>query len=77
MTLNATNTPGYPFAASGGATPSADTEPLSYLYPRHSSAVAASLIATADALANPRGKDIYAPEETIEGINAKSKEGLH
>ena len=78
MSLNATNTPGYTFAASGGVSASADSEPLSYLYPHHSPAVAISLIATAEALVNPRGKGIYATDETIEGIEARllAAEGL-
>lgn len=71
MSLHTTSTPGYTFAASGGAAASADSEPLSYLYPHHSPAVAASLIATAEALVNPRGKGIYATDETIEGIEAR------
>lgn len=33
--------------------------------------VAASLIATAEALVNPRGKGIYATDETIEGIETR------
>ncbi|KAF8133745.1 fructose-bisphosphate aldolase [Boletus edulis] len=71
MSLNTTSTPGYTFAASEGATASADSEPLSYLYPHHSPALAASLIATAEALVNPRGKGIYATDETVEGIEAR------
>jgi len=79
MSLNATSTPGYTFAASGGeAAAAADSEPLSYLYPHHSPAVATSLIATAQALVNPRGKGIYATDETIDGIEARllAAEGL-
>lgn len=71
MSWNAASTPGYTFATSGGATASPDSEPLSYLYPHHSPAVAASLIATAEALVNPRGKGIYATDETIEGIEVR------
>ncbi|KAG9315823.1 hypothetical protein JVU11DRAFT_3472 [Chiua virens] len=67
MSSNATSTPGYTFTASGGAAP-ADSDPL---YPHHSPAVAASLIATAEALVNPRGKGIYATDETIQGIEAR------
>ena len=71
MSLNATSTPGYTFAASGGAAADVDSEPLSYLYPHHSPAVAASLITIAEDLVNPRGKGIYATDETIEGIEAR------
>ncbi|KAF8442964.1 fructose-bisphosphate aldolase [Boletus edulis BED1] len=71
MSLNTTSTPGYTFAASEGATASTDSEPLSYLYPHHSPALAASLIATAEALVNPRGRGIYATDETVEGIEAR------
>lgn len=77
MSLNATSTLawGYTFAASRGAVPSADFEPLSYLYPHHSVAVAASLVATTEALVNPRGKGIYATDETIEGIASVGSAG--
>ncbi|KAG8214556.1 fructose-bisphosphate aldolase [Butyriboletus roseoflavus] len=71
MSLRTISTLGYAFAVSGGAVASADSESLSYLYPHHSPAVAASLIATAEALVNPRGKGIYATDETIEGIEAR------
>ena len=39
-----------------------------YLYPHHSPAIAKSLIETAQALVNPRGKGIYATDETINAI---------
>lgn len=65
--INATKTPGYGFStdgASAGAT-------SSFLYPHHSPDVAASLIATAQALVNPRGRGIYATDETPKGIEAR------
>ncbi|KAG2129117.1 fructose-bisphosphate aldolase [Suillus clintonianus] len=72
MSLNTTSTPGYTFAASGGAAGASDVaDPISYLYPHHSTAVAKSLIQTAQALVNPRGKGIYATDETIDGIEAR------
>ncbi|KIK93732.1 hypothetical protein PAXRUDRAFT_828671 [Paxillus rubicundulus Ve08.2h10] len=71
MSSNATSTPGYTFAATGGGAASSASDPASYLYPYHSAAVAKSLIATAEALVNPRGKGIYATDETIDGIEAR------
>ncbi|KIJ17961.1 fructose-bisphosphate aldolase [Paxillus involutus ATCC 200175] len=71
MSPNATSTPGYTFATTGGGATSSDFDPASYLYPHHSAAVAKSLIATAEALVNPRGKGIYATDETIDGIEAR------
>ncbi|KAG0701398.1 fructose-bisphosphate aldolase [Suillus ampliporus] len=72
MALNATSTPGYTFAASGGTVSASDAaDPISYLYPHHSTAVAKSLIQTAQALVNPRGKGIYATDETIDGMEAR------
>lgn len=71
MSLNITSTPGHIFAASGGAAAAADSEHLSCLYPHHSPAVATSLITTAQALVNPRGKGIYATDKTIDGIEAR------
>ncbi|KAG1751221.1 fructose-bisphosphate aldolase [Suillus lakei] len=65
MSLNTTSTPGYTFAASGGTASASDAvDPISYLYPHHSTA-------TAQALVNPRGKGIYATDETIDGIEAR------
>lgn len=66
--LNSVSTPGYNFSPEGHPTlvPS-----NSFLYPYHSPAVAKSLILTAQALVNPRGKGIYATDETPEGIEAR------
>lgn len=68
--LNATATPGYTFstAKTNGA---ANSGPNAYLYPHHTSAVAESLVKTAHALVNPKGKGIYATDETPEGIHAR------
>ena len=71
-TLNATSTPGYTFAAGAPvANGSSDIDPVSFLYPHHSASTAKSLIITAQALVNPRGKGIYATDETPEGIEAR------
>ena len=54
MFLDATSTPAcYAFTAGRSAGLPADSEFLSFLYPHHSSAVAASLIATAEAFVSP------------------------
>ncbi|KAF8585101.1 aldolase [Ramaria rubella] len=68
MSLNQTVTPGYSFSASSAVT---GVDELSPLYPHHQSATARKLIQTAHALVNPRGKGIYATDETIEGIAAR------
>lgn len=41
-----------------------------FLYPRHSPLVARELIETARALVNPRGKGIYATDETPDALEA-------
>ncbi|TFY57135.1 hypothetical protein EVG20_g8661 [Dentipellis fragilis] len=64
--LNATATPGYTFSTNA----SGHVE-TSYLYPHHNTSVAQELIATATALVNPRGKGIYATDETAAGIEAR------
>lgn len=71
MSLNATSTPGYTFAASASVNGSGGADPVSFLYPHHSASVAKILISTAQALVNPRGKGIYATDETPEGIEAR------
>ncbi|KAF9221642.1 aldolase [Gyrodon lividus] len=71
MSSNATSTPGYTFAATEGGATDSDSDSVSYLYPHHSATVAKSLIATAQALVNPRGRGIYATDETIDGIEAR------
>ncbi|KIJ53500.1 hypothetical protein M422DRAFT_222165 [Sphaerobolus stellatus SS14] len=69
MDLNQTATPGYAFSPSQ-ATAGGDPE-RSPLFPHHPAATAQNLIATAQALVNPRGKGIYATDETAEGIAAR------
>ena len=49
----------------------AEASPDSFLTPHHPPQLAASLIATARALVWPRGKGIYATDETPEGIEAR------
>ncbi|TFK52448.1 aldolase [Heliocybe sulcata] len=71
--LNATSTPGYGFTpanAAAGTSPN-PTDGDAYLYPYHSIAIAQQLISTAQALVYPRGKGIYATDETPEGIEAR------
>ncbi|EIW80996.1 aldolase [Coniophora puteana RWD-64-598 SS2] len=70
MSLNATSTPGYTFGT-GAAAGAVDSDPNAYLYPHHTTANAKALIETAQALVNPRGKGIYATDETPEGIEAR------
>ena len=48
-----------------------ETDANDYLYPHHSPAIAKSLIETAQALVNPRGKGIYATDETIDAIETR------
>ena len=67
--LNATNTPGYGFVASGFKLANASQH--SFLYTYQSPQVASELIATANALVSPRGRGIYATDETPEGIEAR------
>lgn len=50
--------------------PSLDKE-RSPLYPHHPLTLARSLIATANAIVNPRGKGIYATDETPDVIEAR------
>ncbi|KAH7903210.1 fructose-bisphosphate aldolase [Hygrophoropsis aurantiaca] len=66
MSLNATATPGYSFAASTAV----QSRESSHLYPYHDAATAAALIATAHALVT-HGKGIYATDETVDGIHAR------
>ena len=66
MATNIVSTPGYTFAASG-----AQAGAKSPLYPFHDPIVAKALIVIAQALVNPRGKGIYATDETPEGIAAR------
>lgn len=61
--LNSTSTPGYAFSTDAAI----DLYGTSYLYPFHKRERAEELIATANALVNPRGKGIYATDETPEG----------
>ncbi|KAG6333255.1 hypothetical protein ID866_5836 [Astraeus odoratus] len=64
-------TPGYTFANAVPTRSGSGPRPNSYLYPHHSAAVAESLIETAQALVNPRGKGIYATDETIDVIESR------
>ncbi|KDQ62517.1 hypothetical protein JAAARDRAFT_121546 [Jaapia argillacea MUCL 33604] len=68
--LNATSTPGYTFST-GAKTTLASTEREAYLYPHHTPATAQALISTAQSLVYPRGKGIYATDETVDGIEAR------
>lgn len=65
--LNSTNTPGYVFSTGAAI----DIDDTSYLYPYHKVKRAQELIATANALVSPRGKGIYATDETPEGESAR------
>ncbi|EPQ54593.1 aldolase [Gloeophyllum trabeum ATCC 11539] len=70
--LNATSTPGYGFSPANTASFSSNpSDANAYLYPYHSTAIADQLISTAQTLVNPRGKGIYATDETPEGIEAR------
>jgi fructose-bisphosphate aldolase class I len=66
---NVNTNAGYGFGHEVSATSA--SAPESPLYPHHSAALASSLIATAQALVHPRGKGIYATDETPEGIEAR------
>jgi len=59
---------GYGFGYSTSADPTQDRSPL---YPNHPLSVAKTLISTANYIVNPRGKGIYATDETPEGIEAR------
>lgn len=48
-----------------------DAGPNAFLYPHHSPVVAEDLVKTAQSLVNPRGKGIYATDETPEDIEAR------
>jgi fructose-bisphosphate aldolase class I len=61
---------GYSFHATEGNEVT-DTGPNAFLYPHHSPTVAEVLVKTAQELVNPRGKGIYATDETPEGIEAR------
>lgn len=65
--LNSTSTPGYAFSTGAAL----DIDDTSYLYPFHKAKRAEELIATANALVNPRGKGIYATDETPEGEDVR------
>lgn len=67
--LNATKTPGYGFVASEFHI--ADESQKSFLYPYHSPQIASELITIAHALVTPRGRGIYATDETPDGIEAR------
>ncbi|KAI5123175.1 hypothetical protein M0805_000875 [Coniferiporia weirii] len=71
--LNAIATPGYGFSPAGVLAPADNDsdDSTAFLYPHHPPAVARALIATAQALVNPRGVGIYATDETPEGIEAR------
>lgn len=70
------DTPGYTSTLPGTQVTSGSE--TSYLYPYHPPAVAKSLIEIAQALVNPRGKGIYATDETIDSIESRlaSAEGI-
>ncbi|PAV17536.1 aldolase [Pyrrhoderma noxium] len=67
--INTTSTPGYGFTPANATTTSPGQ--TSFLYPHHSEEAALELIATAQALVNPRGVGIYATDETPEGIESR------
>lgn len=67
--INTTSTPGYGFTPANTTTTSPGQ--TSFLYPHHSEEAALELIATAQALVNPRGVGIYATDETPEGIESR------
>ena len=70
--LNATATPGYGFSTTNGGVKSAeDTAPDAFLYPHHPPKLAGELMAIANSLVRPRGRGIYATDETPEGIEAR------
>ena len=70
--LNATATPGYGFSTSNGVVKSVgNIAPNAFLYPHHDPQVARELIAVANSLVRPRGRGIYATDETPEGIEAR------
>ncbi|KZV63496.1 aldolase [Peniophora sp. CONT] len=69
-------TPGYTFGQKGdanGTKTATDTQDSAFspLYPFHKPGLAAELISTANSLVNPRGRGIYATDETPEGIAAR------
>ncbi|KAI6147098.1 hypothetical protein BKA82DRAFT_4149545 [Pisolithus tinctorius] len=76
MSSNMMATPGYTSTLPGTQVTSGSE--TSYLYPYHPPAVAKSLIKLAQALVNPRGKGIYATDETIDSIESRlaSAEGI-
>ena len=70
--LNTTATPGYGFSILDGGVKSAEgNAPDAFLYPHHPSKLAGELIAIANSLVRPRGRGIYATDETPEGIEAR------
>ena len=85
--LNQTPTTGYSFAPATSdqsidflfplnaglstANNNTSTAATQYLYPYHTVQDAESLIATAQALVNPRGRGIYATDEAPEGIDER------
>lgn len=76
MSSNATNAPCSTFPLQ--VTTGSEADLYSYLYPHHPPPVAKLLIETAQALVNPRGKGIYATDETIDAIESRlaSAEGI-
>lgn len=71
MSLNTKGIPGYTSIATVPTDTGSEADANAYLYPHHSPAVAKSLIETAQALVNPRGKGIYGTDETIDGIETR------
>ncbi|EJU01754.1 aldolase [Dacryopinax primogenitus] len=65
--MTAVPTPGYGFTA----VPLDLAAPSHDLFPHHSPSTAHQLIATAHALVHPRGRGIYATDETPDGIHAR------
>ncbi|KAF8895544.1 fructose-bisphosphate aldolase [Infundibulicybe gibba] len=71
--LNTSSSPANLFSVSGsvaGAGHRAAIQPGLFLQSYHSSSIASELIAIANALVNPRGKGIYATDETPDAIEA-------
>jgi fructose-bisphosphate aldolase class I len=65
---NAVSTPGYTFASNDADASAIGASPL---YPFHAPETAKELIDIATQLVNPRGRGIYATDETLEGIEAR------
>ncbi|KAL4063297.1 fructose-bisphosphate aldolase [Scleroderma yunnanense] len=71
MSSSAKNAPSNTFTPTVSTNTRSDADANAYLYPHHPPAVAKSLIDTAQALVHPRGKGIYATDETTDGIETR------